>query len=184
MVLPSDYGENDNAGLDFSMISLPTINTEHLPHHQQQHLRTLQQQQQQQQQRPLDTKVSVPPQPYQSSIIPYWSKPVNDAPSTTTPSASSSSSSARRPSTTAAPPLQPSTERVPAKHYSAIDGLDWNAQSFMLQSATPQHPSANKISSSSTSNSSSSTSSTVDNAVPQLLETISKLRKLWFLPLI
>lgn len=171
MVLPHDHhGDHDNPGLDFSMISLPTISTEHLPHHQQQHLRTIQPQQQQQQ-RP-DTKVSVPANPYQSSIIPFWSKPGNDtAPST----ALSAPSSSGRPTSTSNP-SQASTERASGKqHYSAIDGLDWNTQSFMHHSTAPPHPSASKVTSSS---SSSSSSSTVDAVVPQLLETISKLRKL------
>lgn len=165
MVLPQDHhGDHENAGLDFSMVSLPTINTEHLPHHQQQHLRTMQQQQQQHR---SDAKASIPANPYQSSIIPFWSKPGKEAAPNAALSAPSSSG---RPPNIPTPSQASSERRSSDKHYSAIDGLDWNTQSFMHHSTAPSQASASKVST-------PSFSSTAEAAVPQLLDTISKLRK-------
>lgn len=154
MVLHDDTSSSakENLNLDYSVISLPTVNAQHLPHHQQQTLRN--------QPPRTDSKAAAPtPQSYQTSIIPFWSRPVTAVPPSVPASVPSSSNNPQ----------------------SAIEGLDWNTQSFMTTNHygtaavhshhLPQPPSQSHV-----GKDTSSYNLHDEATVQNLLDTISKLR--------
>jgi FtsZ-binding cell division protein ZapB len=140
------------------MIALPTVDTQHLPLHQRN-----------QQQRVHPPPIPIPsPQPYPSSMIPFW-------PSSNQPTHPEVNSVDHK------PPIHKHADR----YQSAIDGLDWNTQSFMTNA--PSHPSATEANSLTTSVASSSAgdenaalrrrSGSNETAVSRLLDTIAKLKE-------
>lgn len=165
MDLRNDEKQRDTSELDYSMIALPTVDTQHLPLHQRN-----------QQQRVHPLPIPIPsPQPYPSSMIPFW-------PSSNQPTHPEVNSIDHK------PPILKHADR----YQSAIDGLDWNTQSFMTNA--PSHSSATEANSSTTSVASSSAgdenaalrrrSGGNETVVSRLLDTIAKLSKLFFFTLL